>query len=293
MTGRRRIAWVSGALLAISAVMLCMGDPLGLLVLAEPLVYLVGGWIPFTMRVAPQIRVRWDLVASTFVYVFLLITGSHYFLRWLFREIAEGVGASAAPVWKWRWTLSGFLLVVAMFTAGMAAIGVAHQTGWLITSPKSLYQRPDYDARLKCASNLKEIGLAVIMYANDNGGRLFDDLSTLMLSQPVMAPSVFICPATGDVEPTGATAKEIAEQLKIPGHCSYVYLGKGLTTPLDSKCVLAFERGEDHEGQGIHVLRGDCTIEWLEKDGAEALLRELSMHGSRRGNPVPTTLPAR
>lgn len=228
MSIRRRWVW----LLIIIFPAICLPMCLGIWIPgAEILFYLLIGWIRFLIRVIPAVRIHWDLIISAVVYAVLLVAGSHLFLRWLYRETAgDGPGHSAAAKrqWRWRWTLSGFAVLLLMFCAGMAAIGVAHQTAWLVTSPKPLYVRNVPGARIKCKSNLVQIGMEIAQYAADHGGNYPDDFSALMLGDD-LPPSLFICPGSDDSPATGATRAEVAQDLKRPGHCSYVYLGKGLS----------------------------------------------------------------
>src|SRR5882724_7159235 len=136
----------------------------------------VFGWVSFLIRVVPQIRIRWGAVGSAAVYVALLLAGAHYFLRWLYREMRS---SAAPPIWRWRWTVGGLLLIVVMFTSGMAAIGAAHQTAWLVHSPEPLLKPHGREMayRVICRSNLKQMGQALTLYANDHGGKFPDDIS--------------------------------------------------------------------------------------------------------------------
>jgi len=67
-------------------------------------------------------------------------------------------------------------------------------------------------------SNLKQIGLGVIMWSDDNGEKFPDDLGAAL--EYVGAGQVFVCPASKTVPP--ATAEEIRA-----GRCDYLYFGKG------------------------------------------------------------------
>src|SRR5436309_2896101 len=82
------------------------------------------------------------------IYALLLIAGSHLFLRWLYREMKGANDASNRDTWKWRWTLSGFSIVVLMFAAGIAVTGVAHQVTWMSRSGEPLYRKGSARYRL-------------------------------------------------------------------------------------------------------------------------------------------------
>src|SRR5262249_49375232 len=78
---------------------------------------------------------------------------------------AGGAKEPADRRWRWRWT--GWLVggVVLMFVAGLAAAGVAHQVGWLITSPEPIVENPrQYIDRLYSLQNLQQIGRGLRNY---------------------------------------------------------------------------------------------------------------------------------
>jgi prepilin-type processing-associated H-X9-DG protein len=243
----------------------------------ELFVELLVGWVDFLRRVLPQVHVRWDLVASALFYAAVLVAGSHAFLRWLYREMSGPCVAGGSPspgAWRLRWTLGGFAIIALMFTAGMAAIGVAHQTAWLVTSREPLFRRVPGANRMKCASNLRQIGLACLMYANDHGGKFPDDFKTVLLNEDITS-EIFVCPASNDERAMGNTPEATAGELEKPGHCSYIYFGKGLTNTAGDATVIAVEPLENHDGVGINVLYADGHVEWRERAAAEALLMKL------------------
>jgi prepilin-type processing-associated H-X9-DG protein len=273
--------WIAGIFFLF---LTCLGP--GQLLL-EALGYLAFGWIGFLRRVVPQIQVRWDMAASCAVCVFVLVIGSHLFLRWLYRQTAaEGVSADGRR-WRWRWTLAGAGLVFLMFSAGIGATGVVHQTAWLATSPVPLvHERTREEAsRVKCASNLRQIGQALQLYASDHGGHYPDDLLTLLINED-LTPGNFICPSSNDMRASGATTREIEDDFKRPSRCSYTYFGKGLSIPIPENRVIAAEPLENHDGEGMNILFGDGRVEFVDKQDAEKLLEATST------TTEPTTLPA-
>ena len=272
MTARRKKCVLLGVGLSFMFLFCLMPDvilgEIGIISIA------VFGWVAFIRRVSPQIQVRWGAVGSAVVYVGLLLAGAHYFLRWLYREMRSG---TAPPAWRWRWTTGGLLIILIMFTCGMAAIGVAHQTAWLVHSPEPLLKtHGEFRNKILCRHNVRQIGQAALLYANDHGGKFPDDIAALL--GPDITASVFVCPSTNDEDATGATTQDVAADVSKPHHCSYIYLGKGLTQPVDSGRVIALEPLENHR-RGINVVFADAHVEWLDKPEAEALLAKLGLSG--------------
>jgi prepilin-type processing-associated H-X9-DG protein len=267
---RKIFLWIAGILLLFT----CLGP--GWLIL-ETVGFLAFGWIGFLQRVAPQIQIRWDIAASSAVCAVVLVIGSHLFLRWLYRQTGGDGTSPDARRWRWRWTLSGAGLVLLMFSAGIGAIGVVHQTAWLATSPVRLIVEAGRETanRVKCASNLRQIGQAIQLYANDHGGHYPNDLLTILLNEDVTG-AVFVCPSSNDVPATGATTRELSDNFNQPNHCSYIFFGKGLSTPIAANRVIAAENLENHGGAGMNILFGDGHVEFENKDEAAKLLATVS-----------------
>lgn len=274
MTRRARIlVWILSCFAVWFVLAACVGIQVPGI---EVVFYLVVGWVAYLVRVVPQVRVRWDVAGSFVVYCGAFLVGSHVFLRWLRREMAP-----AAPAWRVRWTASAFALVVLMFAAGIGAVGVVHQTAWLVRSPEPIYRRNHLRSfTLKCASNLKQISLAMQMYRADHGGRNPEDLAELLVNED-LAASVLNCPGANDVPAAGPTTRAVVEDARKPGHCSYVYLGRGLSEPIDPRVVMVYEAPENHEGEGFNVMYGDGRVEWVTGAEAEAVLARVRRGATR------------
>lgn len=115
------------------------------------------GWLSYSLRVLPRVVISRDGLITATVCLVIFTAGLHGFLRWL----RKGLGGPDT-VWKPRWTLSIVAVVVLMFASGTAAVGVTHQTGWLLSAKRPLVEwRTALPDRGYADQNLKMIGLAV------------------------------------------------------------------------------------------------------------------------------------
>jgi prepilin-type processing-associated H-X9-DG protein len=126
-----------------------------------------------------------------------------------------------------------------------------------------------------CMSNVRQIGQAIQMYANENQGRFPDNLEQLLLTQDI-TPEVFTCPGTDIDRADGKTPQEQARHLH--DHCSYVYHGKGLTTAAPAGAAtrpVLCEPLMNHKVDGMNVLYADGHAEFLNPVEAQKLLQTL------------------
>jgi prepilin-type processing-associated H-X9-DG protein len=130
--------------------------------------------------------------------------------------------------------------------------------------------------RVKCMGNLRLIGQGVLLYSNDYSGQFPPDLDALMLTQDLTF-EVLVCPSTNDTRAEGPTTQAALQALHTQsGHCSYVYVGGGLTSQTaTARHVIAFEPMSNHGGAGMNVLLGDGSVEFLPQAQATSMLAEL------------------
>jgi len=129
----------------------------------------------------------------------------------------------------------------------------------------------DGNPRAYCASNLKQIGLGAIMYADSNGGRFPDDLETLVDNEDLCA-SVLMCPSSAGDVPIAPTTREVVSAMRRARLISYIYLGKGLRLDASPDTVLAYEGVVAH-GDGMNVLFVDGHVDYLDGNGARIVLK--------------------
>jgi prepilin-type N-terminal cleavage/methylation domain-containing protein len=117
-------------------------------------VTLAFGWVTYLWRVVPKLHPDPWTVCTAVLCLAGVIVGSHCFLRW-------AVGSESR--WPWNRTLRGVGLIVLMFVAGIAVVGMIHQTSWLVRSPEPLTTRSSF-GRTMSANNLKQIAIAAEGY---------------------------------------------------------------------------------------------------------------------------------
>jgi prepilin-type processing-associated H-X9-DG protein len=126
--------------------------------------------------------------------------------------------------------------------------------------------------RIKCASNMRQIGQALLLYANNNHGQYPPRLEDVLLDGNVV-PQVFVCPTTNDTPAPGTTVQQQAAALSAGGHESYIYV-PNLNSSVSPDTVLLYEPPTNH-GSGSNILFGDGHVEFDPQTRAAAIIAEL------------------
>jgi prepilin-type processing-associated H-X9-DG protein len=122
----------------------------------------------------------------------------------------------------------------------------------------------------KDASNLRMIGQAMLLHANNCQGKYPDHIDALV---EFLAPESLVSPYSTETPAKGPTTQAIVAQLNAGGHLSYVYCGGGFTTAASADTVFAYGPPID---SGRNFLFGDGHVEWDDSKQTKYLLSELA-----------------
>ena len=105
---------------------------------AEFIVLMLFGWGLYLYRVVPKIQIDGGGVLIALLCLTGFTIGLHAFLVWIARNWRNADATPAPWIWKRRWTATVVVSVLLLFTSGIAATGIVHQTGWLLRSREPL-----------------------------------------------------------------------------------------------------------------------------------------------------------
>jgi len=145
---------------------------MGALYPVEFLFNLAIGWALYCVRVLPQVHPSIEGILTAVVSLVALAFGMHWFLRWLHGQlqVSERFDERDFRAWPFRRTGVLLALIVLMFVAGIAAVGMIHQTAWLLTAPEPLVRGGrDLTAAIISQSNLRTLATAMHDYKGVKG----------------------------------------------------------------------------------------------------------------------------
>jgi len=130
----------------------------------------------------------------------------------------------------------------------------------------SMLQAKMQAARITCRSNLKIIGMALLMYSNDHKDKFPADLETLVTKTYIRDKKILICPAS---------------KLR----SSYIYRGAAITLADIPSLIVVYEKSSNHEG-GRNVLFLDGHAEWVQEERFQELIKKDNNYRREKGHPV-------
>ena len=131
----------------------------------------------------------------------------------------------------------------------------------------SMNRAQEMTNQMRSVSNLRQIGMCILLFSNENKGKYPDDLGELLKSQDV-GMEVFVSPRTETALPGNRVGMDAAAQAAwVNENSDYVYLGKGMTQGVNPETVVAYENSDRVE-DGINLLFGDGHVEFLNMDFA-------------------------
>ena len=130
----------------------------------------------------------------------------------------------------------------------------------------SLTQARTRARRIACANNLKVIGMALLLYSNDNKDTFPVDLETLVAKTYLPKNRMLKCPA---------------DKLRD----SYIYRGASITTSDIPSLIMVYEKSGNHGG-GRNVLFLDCHVEWVPEERFQELVKKDNEYRRKKGLPV-------
>lgn len=159
---------------------------------------------------------------------------------------------------------------------GMAIAGICTGGASLIIVPAllvaillpSLSRARELAKRAVCAANMRNVGVALMTYARDNGDE-FPPNAQLLIDAGLCTPKMFQCPSEGNGPEAGADFQYVA----------------GLNSRDPRDWILLYEDAAHHNGEGGNLLYLDDHVEFRKEPAYSAELERVNraMNESRGG----------
>jgi prepilin-type processing-associated H-X9-DG protein len=121
--------------------------------------------------------------------------------------------------------------------------------------------------RVKSASNMRQIGQAMLLYSNDNKGAFPPDLGTLVKTEDIV-PAVFVMPESAT--PPNLTGDDAVNWVN--ANSDYTYTGVGVNINGTGPNTVVLYEKSDNNGDGKNVLFADGHVEFMTLDAANTAI---------------------
>jgi prepilin-type processing-associated H-X9-DG protein len=141
-----------------------------------------------------------------------------------------------------------------------SSMGVAQEAMVVSILLPALNRAREQANRVKSASNLRQIGLASVMYSNEQKDGSLPSSLGIMVTKEDIAADCFVSPRRNSPRPPPGLAGDRLAQW-VDEHSDYVWVGKGKKNTAPSDEILAYEKPEGLR-DGINILYCDGHVEF-------------------------------
>lgn len=129
--------------------------------------------------------------------------------------------------------------------------------------------------RVKCASNQKQIGQALLLYANENRGKYPQNMGELLKTQDLTI-DVFMCPSSNTSLPpdVGAGGVEAMAEWINEGNSDYIYNGAGKNNAAGPDEIIVYEKPHNHDHEEMNMLFGNGRVEFNQMPQVHEMFQE-------------------
>ena len=126
--------------------------------------------------------------------------------------------------------------------------------------------------RIRCADNVRELGVSLMTYAETHNSKYPAELDDLLDLPTPPNVTAFVCPSDNKTAPAASPRESTTADISSGLHCSYVYVGSGVKSTSDPQTVILYEPLGIHRREGMNVLFADGRSQWLNADEAQSIL---------------------
>jgi prepilin-type processing-associated H-X9-DG protein len=153
----------------------------------EFIAFMAVGWIAFLRRVIPEVKADWGTVVFAVLALAVFTIGLHAFLGWFHRHWTRAEDARIPSSWSAGWSAATVTIILLLFVAGTATVGIVHQVTWLARSPEPLFAS-NFEAayRNQSLSQLRQMAISAVNHERFKGtlppGASMDEYGRLLHS---------------------------------------------------------------------------------------------------------------